>query len=160
MIEIYHNLYIGSDADERSVRGKPDWFIVSACKEPHHRKALGYTGPAAPKTHPEYLIAHRPNQIILNLVDSKTAEYIPDKEIGVALAAIHEHIQDQKVLIHCNAGQSRAPTLGLLYLVRYTPLFDDIHPSIVLSQFQRRYPPYSPAQGMKDYAETKLRSRG
>ena len=35
-----------------------------------HRDALGYSGKAAPKGHPEYLLARRENRLILNLVDA------------------------------------------------------------------------------------------
>jgi len=71
MIEIYPNLYIGNEDDyESKVRSETGWCVVHACKDPYHRQALGYTGRAAPKEHPEYLIARRDNQLILNLVDA------------------------------------------------------------------------------------------
>lgn len=42
MKEIIKNLYIGNADDyEQYVKGKDDWSIVHACKEPYHRKALG-----------------------------------------------------------------------------------------------------------------------
>lgn len=69
MIEVFPNLYVGSEQDEHLARGAPCWFIIHACKEPYHRQALGYSGRAASKDHPEYLIAHRLGRLILNLVD-------------------------------------------------------------------------------------------
>jgi hypothetical protein len=64
-------LWIG-DVSMYEAVAKPEadqWFVVHACKEPYHRKELGYTGRAAPKEHPEYLICRRPGRLILNLID-------------------------------------------------------------------------------------------
>jgi len=86
MKEIYSNLYIGNENDYVSyVQGHDGWAVVHACKEPYHRQALGYTGRAAPKTHPEYLIAWRGNRLILNLVDVDNPAYISKEIIDTAL---------------------------------------------------------------------------
>lgn len=65
MIEVCPNLCVGSEHDEQRIRGQAGWFFIHACKEPYHRQALGYTGRAAAKTHPEYLIARRNGRLIL-----------------------------------------------------------------------------------------------
>ena len=71
MVEIFPNLFIGTEQDyEYNVKGNPDWVTVHACKYPYHQRELGYTGRAAPKNHPEYLIARRDRRLILNLVDA------------------------------------------------------------------------------------------
>ena len=49
MIEVYPNLFIGSEDDEAAIRGQSGWFIIHACKEPYHRQALGYAGRVPPK---------------------------------------------------------------------------------------------------------------
>lgn len=70
MIEIAKNIYVGNEADyEMCVQGNAEWAIVHACKEPYHRQAVGYSGRACSKLHPEYLFAERGNRIMLNLVD-------------------------------------------------------------------------------------------
>lgn len=50
MIQIHPNLFLGSDADADKAIGAA--CIVHCAKEPYHRKALGYTGRAAEKSHP------------------------------------------------------------------------------------------------------------
>ena len=56
MKEVYKNLFVGSQFDyECNPKMFDDWFVVHACKEPYHRKALGYTGRSAPKDDPRYL---------------------------------------------------------------------------------------------------------
>ena len=60
MVEIYSNLFIGTEDDYNSLSfSLGEWYIIHACKEPFHRKALGYEGRTAIKDHPEYLIAER-----------------------------------------------------------------------------------------------------
>lgn len=89
MIEVYPNLFVGNEVDANSILNQSGWFVVHACKEPFHRQALGYSGRAAPKTDPEYLIAKRDNRLILNLVDAADPAYIPKEIIDAAIDAIH-----------------------------------------------------------------------
>ena len=57
MIEITNNLYIGNQNDfEFNVKGKDNWSVVHAYKEPYHRALLGYSGRSAHKNHPKSLI--------------------------------------------------------------------------------------------------------
>ena len=50
MIEIMHNLFIGSQSDyENIVKYESGWYVIHACKEPYHRQALGYSGRAVSK---------------------------------------------------------------------------------------------------------------
>lgn len=127
MIEVCPNLHVVSEQDEQRIHGQAGWFFIHACKEPYHRQALGYTGRAAAKTHPEYLIARRNDRLILNIVDVDDPNYISPEIVDAALGAIKDNIQHTKVLLHCNQGQSRSPGIALLY------------------------PPYAPARGMAEY---------
>lgn len=99
MIEVYPNLFVGDEADARTALSATGWFIVHACKEPFHRQELGYTGRAAPKSHPEYLIAERDGRLILNLVDAPKPAYNPKEVVDAAVDAIHKNISKSKVLV-------------------------------------------------------------
>ena len=153
MIEVHHNLFVGSEDDEVSLRGQGGWFVVHACKEPYHRQALGYTGRGAPKNHPEYLIARRPGRLILNLVDAESINYIPEEIIDAALSGIHQNIASSKVLVHCNQGRSRSPSIAFLYLLKFTNVFRRQDPIQDLKDFLKIYPDYDPKQGMADYVK-------
>jgi hypothetical protein len=151
MIEVLSNLFIGSQADEVGIRGQSGWFVVHACKEPYHRQVLGYSGRGASKDHPEYLIARRTGCLILNLVDVNDVNFIAPEIVDAALTDIHHNIKTSKILVHCNQGMSRSPTIAFLYLLKHSDIFSGLdHPASV-QRFHGIYPPYAPAQGMADY---------
>ncbi len=152
MIEIFPNLFIGAADDyEFQVKGKPGWKVVHACKEPYHRQELGYRSRGAPKNHPEYLIARRENRLILNLVDADDPNYIPKEIIDAALEFIKAGLSEScKVLVHCNKGESRSPSIGLLYLAVYT---DTLPKQFALAEqsFRQIYLFYNPSFGMRGF---------
>jgi hypothetical protein len=152
MIEVHRNLFVGAEADEQQIRSQPGWFFIHACKEPYHRQALGYKGRAAPKEHPEYLIARRDGCLILNLVDVPDVNYIATEIVDTALDTIRDNIDVNRVLLHCNLGQSRSPTIALLYMSKYTNNFKGMDAEGAIVAFRQIYPPYDPAKGMADYA--------
>jgi predicted protein tyrosine phosphatase len=153
MIEIYPNLHIGNQDDyELNVARQSGWAVVHACKEPYHRQALGYTGRAVSKTHPEYLIARRENRLILNLVDVDNPAYIPKEIMDAALTFVDEQLSSGiKVLVHCNQGGSRSPSIGLLYLAKFTDKLPTSSFSEAENSFRSLYPPYSPAAGVRGF---------
>jgi hypothetical protein len=151
VIEVYANLFVGSQDDEASIRGRDGWFFVHACKEPYHRQALGYTGRAASKDHPEYLFARREGRLILNLVDVDDVNFVSPLIIDAALSDIHQNLMAMKVMVHCNQGLSRSPSIALLYLAKFSDLFGEQDYDDALQNFQRLYPPFAPAKGMADY---------
>lgn len=152
MIEVAPNLFVGSQDDEAQVRGLDGWYIISAAKEPYHRAALGYTGRAAPMNQPGYLMVRQSDRLILNLVDVDDPAYIHDLIIDTALIDIYTHLDlGKKVLVHCNQGQSRAPTIALLYLRKFTHDFDGLDYAAAVEKFKTIYPPYAPARGMAEY---------
>ena len=151
MIEVDKNLFVGAEIDEHRIRGQSDWYVIHACKEPFHRQALGYSGRAASKDHPEYLIARREGRLILNLVDVDNASFVSPVIIDAALEAIAANIATKKVLVHCNQGQSRSPAIAFLYLLKHTTKFEGLTPDDALSTFGALYLPFRPARGMADF---------
>ncbi|MBM7558224.1 dual specificity protein phosphatase family protein [Halanaerobacter jeridensis] len=152
MKEIHDNLFIGDQSDyEIEVKGKKGWSIVHACKEPYHRKALGYKGRGAPKNHPEYLVAKRKNRLILNLIDPDNPNYIPKEIIDKAIKFIEKNLnEERKVLVHCNKGESRSPSIGLLYLAINGYISDESF-QLASEEFVSIYPRYNPGLGIKKF---------
>jgi len=153
MIEICPGLFIGTEVDyESQVRSQPGWWVVHACKEPYHRQLLGYTGRAAPKIHPEYLFARRQKQLYLNLVDVDDPNYIPKQIIDAALGFIDEGLRSgERVLVHCNLGESRSPSIGLLYLAARTNAVSSGSLPAAEADFRGLYPTYNPKGGMRGF---------
>jgi predicted protein tyrosine phosphatase len=152
MTEIFPNLFVGHQGDfECQVDGREGWAVVHACKEPYHRKLLGYTTKGAPKG-PEYLVAVRGDRLYLNLVDVPDPRYIHEELVEKAIAFIHEKLASgKKVLVHCNQGESRGPGIALLYLLRHTPALPKTSLADALGAFQRMYPAFHPGAGIAGY---------
>jgi predicted protein tyrosine phosphatase len=155
MIEIHNNLFIGNEMDyETNVKHQDGWAIVHACKEPYHRQAVGYSGRACAKTHPEYLLAHRGNRLMLNLVDVDNPDWVSPIIVDETMNFVDVNLsQGLKILIHCNQGMSRSAGLGLLYLAHSGYLrgmdFTDAE-----EQYIKIYPYYRPAEGIRGYCIT------
>lgn len=153
MIEVQSQFFVGSQRDyETVVKHEQGWRVVHACKEPYHRDALGYSGRAASKNHPEYLIARRDNRLILNLIDADDPKYIPRGLIDASVEFIHESLDANfKVLVHCNQGLSRAPSIAFLFIAAKSDRFIALDLQSALKEFRMIYPPYSPATGMSGF---------
>jgi len=150
MIEVHPGLFVGSQIDyESRISSEPNWAVVHACKEPYHRQALGYSGRAVSKEHPEYLIARRGDRLILNLVDADNPAYIPDEIMDESVAFINEHLNaGQRVLVHCKQGMSRSPSIAMLYLATHTERLPRSSFERAFAAFREMYPPFSPAAGV------------
>lgn len=119
--------------------------VVHACKHPCHRQAVGYDN-SLPSDHPHYLAIERPNHLYSNLIDP-AAPLSMMKSFVTFLDFVDRHIDKCNVLIHCNRGESRSPTLALLYMAkRLNELPDDSY-IIAAAAFRERFP-YSPGNGI------------
>lgn len=147
MVEITKNLYVGDDNDFKTI--DDGWYIIHACKEPYHRRLLGYTTRSCPMCD-EYYYAERDNILYLNLVDAKTIEYIPKIVINKAIDFIENNINEHKILLHCNKGESRSPSIGLLYLNKIGAIHEN-NPLVGIDEFRKTYPNYKPNPGMFQY---------
>lgn len=160
MIEVCPGLYVGDELDyERTVKFQEGWHVVHACKEPYHREALGYSGRGAPKEHPEYLIARRGHRLILNIIDSDDPAYIPVEIVDAALEFIHKHVSaGDRVLVHCNQGESRSPGLALLYLASQTDQIPNTSLVEAEAAFRVIYPRYNPSLGVRGFLQSNWHS--
>ena len=153
MREVIPNLFVGNQDDAES-RNAPS-VIVHACKEPYHRSFVGYTGKAAPLEDPEYLYAVRGSELALNLVDSNNPAFVSREIINAALIFIHRGLQSgRSVLVHCNQGRSRSPSIALLYMVSFAGKFPDMSFVDAEAVFRVIYPEYAPAAGIRGFVET------
>ena len=153
MIQIYDDIFVGGENDyEFGVKTEEDWAVVHACKEPYHRNALGYSGRSVSSDHPEYLVARRGHRLILNMVDVENPKFFDKGMIEEALDFVDEQLENgNKVLIHCNQGESRGPSLGLLYLSSRLEAIPNNSFSDAEEAFRKLYPPYAPKSGIRGH---------
>lgn len=153
MIEVYPNLFVGDQSDyEINVAAQEGWAVVHACKEPYHRQALGYRGRGAPKDHPEYLVARRGNRLILNIVDANDPAFFAKEMIDAALDFIDEALaKGLKVLVQCNQGESRSPSIALLYMAARLGALPTESLESAEEQFKAIYPNYYPKLGIRGH---------
>lgn len=146
MFEIHDRLFIGDET-----HCSPDdegWATVHACKHPCHQRAVGYTG-SLRKNHPNYLILEAKQDLYLNMIDPPVPLF-PDELFHAGLKFIEHHWNDGKnILVHCNQGQSRAPSLALLFLALNLGEIPDNSYAAARTQFDTMYPGYQPGKGIQ-----------
>ena len=148
MKEILENLYVGDDADCLNVGS--DFAIIHACKT-CHQKGIGYRG-SLPSSHPNYLFFERENHLYLNMVDME-CELLPrftHPIMNRAILFIEKNITKKPILIHCNQGFSRSPSIGLVYLARENKITSDLYYN-ANNDFLKVYPNYLPGRGIELY---------
>lgn len=149
MRQVYPGLFVGGDNAYRGVQEETGWAVVHAAKEPYHRAMLGYKGRATSKDHPEYLLAVRGNRLALNLIDGDDPRYVAPVIVDTALRFIDAHLGPQKLLIHCNQGVSRAPSIALAWMAASATLPWDFDKA--RAEFVKLYPEYFPKDGILGY---------
>ena len=152
MHEIYTNLWVGGDDDYLKVKNLNGWSWLRACKygPDGHRDTLLYDTLGAPKG-PEYLHVRRRNFCALNLIDVDDPNFIPFECIKYGLDFVKEELaKNRKVLIACNQGHSRGPSIGLMFL---RAIGDMPHNFLTSEKIYRAiYPKYDPALGIRQIA--------
>lgn len=148
--KIYHNLYVGSEVSCFTWE-EPDWAVVHACKDPCHKNAVGYRG-SLPKDHPHYLKYEEGSHLYLNLIDPPSKPLFYQSSFTDALDFVERKINENKVLVHCNEGLSRSPSIVLLYLASEGKITANSSYHAAKEEFQRDYyPEYRPSGGIKTF---------
>lgn len=127
-------------------------FLVHAAKDRCHRAACGgYDKITA--SHPEYLSARRGNDLFLNAIDPPLPLFRREM-FTAALDFIDEGLkQGQPVGCHCNKGQSRAPSVVLLYLAKRAGRISDLSYAAARTDFEKLVDPgvYEPGEGIRAF---------
>jgi hypothetical protein len=154
MVEIFNNLYVGNETD-CSFNTFDKMAIIHACKFPCHAKAVGYRGSLSP-THPNYLIMEQGLHLFLNMVDMERelSPLYTNPIMKSAMAFIEKHIVGQKILIHCNQGLSRSPSIALLYLAHEGHIANDSYSNAV-NDFRKLFPVFNPGLGIALYMKNR-----
>lgn len=151
MIEVVTNIYMGNQTDFENLRYTSGWSFLHCCKDPYHKELVGYNGNLSP-IHPDYAYKIIRNRMALNLVDmdSYSANYLQfNKDMfEKAFNFLDNQLKaGNKVLIHCNQGESRSPSLTMLYLARIGALPKDNFLNTFI-KFKMKYPIMNPKKNI------------
>ena len=146
MRRITKNLYVG---DKSEYRNAVDHGAAIVCAM-NNGGSNSYQSMVGKKTpdHPDYLYKDMGNEIYLNMIDGKDPKYVHDDMIDAAVRFIDRKIKDHNVFIYCSKGESRAPSLAMIYMMDKGLIAKD---RTGIMEFHRLYPEYLPGEGIKKY---------
>ena len=122
-------------------------------KNPYHKEIVGYERNCE-KNNPEYLVAYRPEENImaLNMVDANSPEYFSDEMVLAGLDFIHcELATGNDVVVVCNKGESRSPTMCLMYMMVHGDFDKTLSHSEVFVEFSKKARNWHPKNGILQY---------
>lgn len=156
MKEVYENLYIGNISDLHSIGpNNEDWAFVHATRTVHFNifgEALAYN--KEERSHEDYLYYAEDNRLSLNWMDGPAIFYEAGglEVFREAMDFIEKWLPKRNVLVHCDQGVSRSPTLTLTYLAKRTDRLPDTSFEEAKEEFVEIYPDYFPG-GIEDYVK-------
>lgn len=148
MQEVHNRIFVGCDYE--CFESKQGWVTVHACKSPCHQIAVGYRG-SLPSNHPNYLVLERKNNLYLNMIDPPQPLFMmPLFTEFLRFTRIHWN-NGKNIFIHCNKGESRAPSLALLFLAKVIGKISNESFEKAKEEFMIIYPYYTPGIGIQIY---------
>lgn len=148
MQEVYERVFVASDSF--CTRGNETLVVVHACKSPCHQNAIGYRGSLSSE-HPNYLALENNNNLYLNIIDPPVPLFKSETFSHFLKFTCKHWNEGKRILVHCNKGESRAPSLALLFLAKGLAVLDNSSYQNARIQFEKIYPRYSPGKGINTY---------
>lgn len=150
MYNVFDRLFIGSISDCRY--GDEKWAIVHACKFPCHQNAVKCNGDLSP-SHPHYLSLELERDLYLNMIDPLKPLFKRPLFIDFLTFSNKQWINQRKILIHCERGESRAPSLALTFLAKSIHVVSNFSFKDAMDDFLKLFPFYRPGLGIQTYLE-------
>ena len=111
-----------------------------------HQSVVGWQGRGCNPASPYYLFKKEADAIYLNMIDGTDPKYVNDEMINPALDFIREHIKNgNDVFIYCSLGESRSPSIALMYLLENNLIEKSANTIYIFRQ--EYYPNYNPKSG-------------
>ena len=152
MYKITDKVFIGNDDDcdyTATFSNEFKWATIHACKT-CHQKSLGYKG-NMDSNDGFYLVHEKLGNLFLNIVDmhQPLLSHFALPIFTAALDFIDRKIKDNDILIHCNKGESRAPTIALLYLAKRKKAISNVDFNTARTEFLKIFSLYNPSSGLE-----------
>lgn len=143
---VHYGLFVGSGADAPSFGGSS---VLRCAKDPWYVEAAKFYRQMAPN-----VIRKSPNEMILNMVDAEHPKYFSDIMVDAGLNFITERFAEgDAILLHCNMGISRSPSMAFLWLYEHGFLDDEFRYAV--PQFKKIYKDWAPANGIWQYLKAR-----
>lgn len=160
MKQVFDNLYVGGDQDFDKLHLVKGWSFLRCCKfgPGSHKEILGYDTQAAPEGKNKFTV-RKGNVLALNMLDLDDPNYVDPGMIQSGLDFIKQRLDaGDKVLIACNHGVSRGPTVALMFL----RTLGDFPYGFMQSEriFRGIYHQYDPGIGINQFARQHWASLG
>jgi protein-tyrosine phosphatase len=144
------NFYIGNEQDLKQNISNKDIVKINLAGN-LHSQILRYKPSNKDKN---YIIFTKDNDTMsVNFVDASDPKYYNYQNNGTKVFGqildFMDINKDKKVLVNCNHGQSRSPSLVLLYLAKRLNLLSKNSFEEAKKDFMQIYPNYSPALGIQ-----------
>ncbi len=123
--------------------------VVHAAKHSCYLRAVGGTVPA--KDHPQYLGVEAGAELWLNLIDPPKPLFQRRSFEWFLSFARRWHGSGRRLFIHCNRGESRAPSLALLFMAKVTGELPDTSYDDAYDAFEGMCPGYKPGAGIETF---------
>lgn len=161
---LHDGLFVGNAADTYRFAGsilhcaRDPWFVLAQERLLHPQKYDDYSIviSGSGENYKEFLKSGQNvarikyNEMALNMVDAENPRYFSDEMINAGLDFITERLAEgDPVLVHCNAGLSRSPSIAFLWMFEHGWLDDDFRYAV--PQFKNLYPDYMPGNGIWEY---------
>lgn len=138
IIKVADRLYFG---DESLCSNSNEISIVHACKNPCFAKVV------LSERCNSNLIYNRGHHLFLNMIDPDRPLFIL-RSFESFLQFVDIEIINMDVVIHCNKGESRSPSLALLYMAKRLNLLPTASYDSAATLFSNKFP-YNPSRGIK-----------
>ena len=145
---VHSGLFIGSGADSYKFAGS----ILHCARDPWYANAP----PDSLQIAPNVRLMHY-NEMALNMVDADHPKYFSDHMVDCGLNFISDRLAEgDALLVHCNMGLSRSPSVVFLWLFEHGFLDDDFQYAV--PQFHELYKDWCPGNGIWEYLKNRCKS--
>jgi hypothetical protein len=152
--ELVPRLFTGGGDD--CFEGVAGWAVVHACRHPCHRWAHRIT-PSLPRplSLPSAAVGgraaiERGRDLFLDLIDPPVPLFEPATFTAFLDFAGRAWAAGARLLVHCNRGRSRSPSLALLFLARLGVISGGSY-AAAARDFAALCPDYAPGEGIRRF---------
>ena len=135
------NLYLGSKNDYYSIKDKSDWVFVHCCHSFYQTLE-----------NQEVKVIILDKRLYIDWVDLPDISSFEISDFAQAMNFLDKYIKTNKILVHCDWGQSRSATLVMVYLAKRLELIPNTFIE-ALEKFVKVYPDYQLPSGISKFVK-------